>query len=183
MPENKIIVIGSYTPKSTDVYFFDNNIWMYIFCPIANFQKDKRQKIYSKFFENILSRKLPIFVNSLVLSEFANRYLKLDFDLCNRNSKTYYSNFKKDYVRSKQYQKTVTEIKMYLKQIIKCSQKCSDEFNSINLDEVFALFEKIGFNDSYYLHLANQKKWVIVSDDSDFTGSKVPNLGLTILTR
>lgn len=181
MPHNNIIAINSYTPKSSDTFLFDNNIWMYIFCPLANFQKDKRQKTYSRFFENLLSRNLHIYINALILSEFSNRYLKLDFDLANKQNAVY-RNFKRDYVGSDRYIKTVGEIKSYLLQIIKVCQRCSDEFNSINISEVFNLFESIGFNDSYYIHLSKKKNWIIVSDDSDFTNAKVPPLGLTILT-
>lgn len=185
MQENNIIKINDYTPKSSDVFFFDNNIWMYIFCPLANFQ-DRRQRVYSRFFETLLSRKLPIFINSLVLAEYSNRYLRLDFDLANKDdgksiSKAYPS-FKKNYVGSPRFIKTAQELKTSLSQIVRVCQKCSDEFNSINLDEVFTLFQKIGFNDSYYIHLAKKKNWIIVSDDSDFTNANLPSAGLTILT-
>ena len=186
MPKNSILNIQNYTPKSSDVFFFDNNIWMYIFCPLANFQRDRRQRVYSNFFNNLLSRKLPIFINSLILSEFSNRYLRLDFDLANKDDgksiTKAYPSYKKDYVGSAQYTKTVRDLKIALSQIAKVCQKCSDEFNSINVDEVFALFQKIGFNDSYYIHLAKKKNWIIVSDDSDFTGATLPEVGLTILT-
>ena len=44
------------------------------------------------------------------------------------------------------------------------------------------MFQKIGFNDSYYIYLSKKKNWIIVSDDSDFTGPNLPEIGLTILT-
>jgi hypothetical protein len=183
MSENKIIKIGSYTPKSSDVFLFDNNIWMYLFCPLAGFQKDKKQRVYSNFFSSLLSRKLPIYINSLILSEFSNRYLRLDYDLCNKNTfPLKYKLFKKDYVGSPQYVKTTSDVKSLLNQIMSVCQKCSDEFNSINIPEVFNLFEKIGFNDSYYMHLAKLKNWIIVSDDSDMIIQNTPQIGITILT-
>jgi hypothetical protein len=182
MPLNNIFKIGSYTPKASDIFFFDNNIWMYLYCPIANFQS-KKQKAYSNFFSNLLSRKLHIYINSLILSEFSNRYLKIDFELCNKNpSSIHYKTFKRDYVGSPQFIKTVKDVKLILDQILNVCQKCSDEFNSINLVEVFNLFQKIGFNDSYYMHLAKLKNWVIVTDDSDLTNPSISQTGLTILT-
>lgn len=185
MPKNNILSIDDYRPKASDVFFFDNNIWMYLFCPLGNYNY-KKQKAYSRFFENLLSRKLPIFINSLVLSEFSNRYLRLDYDLANQNdgksaTKTYPS-FKRNYVGSERYIRIVKELKTSLSQIEKSCEKCSDEFNSINLNEVFTLFQKIGFNDSYYIYLSKKKNWIIVSDDSDFTGPNLPEIGLTILT-
>jgi hypothetical protein len=183
MPQkNNILKISDYTIKQGDVFFFDNNIWMYIFCPLANF-KSKKQKVYSNFFSYIINRKSHVFINSLVLSEFCNRYLRLDFDLCNKMSNPQiFKSFKKDYVGSRQFEKTVKELKIHLTNIIKMSQKCSDEFNSINMDEILELFATIGFNDAYYTYQSKNKKWIIVSDDSDFSSNKTPQTGVTILT-
>ena len=183
MPPNNIYKVDKYNIKAGDSFFFDNNIWMYIFCPLANFQKSKRQTVYSKFFQYALSRNSHIYINSLVLSEFTNRYLRLDFDLCNATGKPQvFKSFKKEYVGSQQYKKTVAQIKLYLTQILKVCQKCSDEFNSIDIPAILNLFEQIGFNDSYYLHLSQMKKWVVITDDSDLTGDKTPPIGATILT-
>lgn len=180
MPKNSILRISDYQPKSSDVFFFDNNIWMYLFCPLGNFQL-KRQQAYSKFFQLLLSRSLPIFINSLVLSEFANRYLKLDFDLANKSAVNF-RNYKKDYVGSSQFIKTVQDLKVTMTQIINLCQRCSDEFNSIDVNDVLSLFQRIGFNDSYYLHFAKRKNWIIVTDDSDFSNTNIPEVGVTILT-
>lgn len=186
MPQNSIIDIEEYQIKADDIFFFDNNIWMYLFCPLGKFQS-KKQAIYSKFFSYALSRESHIYINSLVLSEFSNRYLRLDFDLYNEEQKKKkfpetFKNFKNDYVGSNRYQETVKEIKVHLKKIIGICQKSSDEFNAINIDDVFNLFISIGFNDSYYIHLSKLKNWLIVSDDSDFTKDKIPKVGLTVLT-
>lgn len=181
---NSIIKISDYSPKPGDVFFFDNNIWMYIFCPLANFQKEKKQRVYSSFFSHLLSRNLHIYTNALVLSEFANRYLRLDFDLVRKDPKAdlRYSDFKRDFVGSDRYNATVADVKKYMLQIVNVCQRCSDEFNSINISDVFSLFCNIGFNDSYYINLASTKKWKIVSDDSDFTKRQLPDKSLVILT-
>ncbi len=184
MAKNNVIKLSTYTAKADDVFFFDNNIWMFIFCPLANYSKGKKQHHYSAFFKSLLSRKLHIYTSSLVLSEFANRYLRLDFDIVRSDPKQagVYNNFKKDYVGSERYKKTVKEVKQQLKQIVSICQKCSDEFNSIDTNMVFELFETIGFNDSYYAHLATKKNWKIVTDDSDFIKTNLPSIGLTILS-
>lgn len=180
MAKNNIVRLIDYRPKSSDTYFFDNNIWMYLFCPLGNYQF-KKQQAYSKFLQQLISRKLPIFINSLVLSEFANRYLRLDYDLANAKAASFH-NYKRDYVGSKRFIDTVKDLKKALAQITTICQRCSDEFNSINLDDVFSLFQKIGFNDSYYLHFAKKKNWIIVTDDSDFSNANLPEAGVTILT-
>lgn len=181
---NQIIKIKDYSPKTSEVYFFDNNVWMFLFCPLGNYEKDFRQRVYSRLFENLISLKIPIFINTLVLSEFCNAYLKLDFNLTNNNPDTagMFKSFKKDFVGSEQYTKTVKEIKRNIENILKLTEKCSDEFTSINMTDVLSDFTKIGFNDSYYMTLSLKKKWIIVSDDSDFTRNIAPQKNLTILT-
>jgi hypothetical protein len=180
---NNIIPVQQYRINSSDIFFFDNNIWMYILCPLGNYNF-KRQKAYSQFLSYILSHKLHIFTNSLVLSEFSNRYLKLDFDIHRSKPENVgsFKNFKKDYMGSSQCIATITEIKQHLKNILSMCQRCSDEFNSLNLDTVFNLFTSIGFNDSYYINQAVAKKWIIVTDDSDLVKPNIPDKNLTILT-
>lgn len=180
---NRIESIKSYSIKSSDVFFFDNNVWMYLLCPIGNYKASKQAE-YSKFFSYVVSRKVPIFTNSLVISEFANRYLKLDFALENskKGNPGRFKDFKKDYLKSAEGKATINFLKNQIGQILKVCEKCSDEFNSINTDDVMQLFVEIGFNDSYYVNQAKKKNWIIVSDDSDFTRNQIPDKNLLILT-
>jgi hypothetical protein len=181
---NKNISISDYSVKTSDIFFFDNNIWMYILCPLANFQKGKRQTIYSRFLNNIMGLNAHIYTTSLILSEFSNRYLRLDYDLArkDRANAGKYNDYKRDFVGTPRFCETVIDVKNYLNQIIKICQKSGDEFNSINLNEVLSSFTNIGFNDSYYIQLSSKKNWIIVSDDSDFTSGKIPDNNLTILS-
>lgn len=75
----KIHDIKTYAPFSSDVFFFDNNVWMFLFCPIANYEKQK-QKIYSNFFNKVNTAKSCIWINSLVLSEFCNAWLRIVYN-------------------------------------------------------------------------------------------------------
>ncbi len=177
--QNTFLSVRDYHIKSSDVFFFDNNIWMYLACPLGNYALYK-QKAYSGFYSYVLERKNQIFINSLVLAEFSNRFLKLDFNLRYGNRAKQY-HYKKDYVGTKYYLDTIAVINAELHKIVSFCTRCSDEFNAINFEEVLQLFNEIGFNDSYYCHLAASKKWIIVTDDSDFSKGKIPDLGLTIL--
>jgi hypothetical protein len=183
MPNN-VLKISSYSIKGLDTFFFDNNIWMYIFCPLGNYQKDKRQNVYSKFFSYALSRNSHIFTNALILSEFSNRFLRLDYNLARDEPINIgkMNDYKRDYVGTPRFVSTVADVKHCLTKIISVCQKSSDEFNSINIGDVLTSFIKIGFNDSYYIQLASTKRWIIVSDDSDFSRNKIPDKNLTILT-
>jgi len=163
----KVIDIKTYIPKSQDIFFFDNNIWMYLFCPLGNYNKS-HQKQYSIFLQCVRTSHSTVFINSMVLSEFANRYLRMDFEQWKKDPGNYYAEFKKDYVGSLRYISIIDEIKIQINQIMKFCEKTSDNFNAIDLKNVFNHFRQIDFNDSYYIELAKLSKWKIVTDDQDF---------------
>jgi hypothetical protein len=162
-----IIDIKSYSPKSSDIFFFDNNIWMFLFCPLGNYNQNK-QKHFSSFFQSIQSLKCGIFINSLVVSEFVNRNLRIDFELWKKDVKNYGADYKKDFVGSERYKDTVIEIQITINKILKICEKSSDNFNAIDIKDILLHLEYIDFNDSYYLALAKLSKWKIVTDDGDF---------------
>jgi predicted nucleic acid-binding protein len=167
----KIVDITKYSPRSSDIFFFDNNVWMYLFCPLANYNKNK-QKHYSAFLQNITISRSTIFISSLVLSEFTNRYLRMDFEQWKDEQKMYDTDFKRNYVGTERYNTTVLEIKRNINQIMKFCEKSSDNFNAIDLNIVLQHLSQIDFNDSYYLELAKISRWKIVTDDSDYLSYK-----------
>ncbi len=175
----KLTDITKYDPKSTDVFFFDNNVWMYLFSPIAEFNK-RKQKHYSSFLQSINTSGSTIFISSLILSEFSNRNLRMDFNIWKDENGVHNADFKKDYVGTDRYIETVDEIKININKIIRMCEKTSDNFNAIEIDDVLSHFSYIDFNDSYYLEMAKIAKWKIVTDDNDF--SKYLNHGIEIIT-
>lgn len=174
-----LIDINSYAPKSSDVFFFDNNIWMYLFCPLGNYNQH-RQRSYSAFLQSVQTARATIFISSLILSEFANRYLRMDFEQWKKNSGNITADFKKDYVGSAQYIQTAKEVAIQIKTIMRICEKSPDNFNAINLNQVLNHLKSIDFNDSYYIELAELGGWKIVTDDSDFVSYS--NHSLDVIT-
>lgn len=175
----KLTDITKYHPKSSDIFFFDNNVWMYLFCPLGNFNKSK-QKYYSSFLQSVTTSRSTIFISSMVLSEFSNRNLRMDFDLWKDETSNHSAEFKRDYVGTNRYKNTVEEIKVSINSIMKCCDKTSDNFNAIEIGSILVHLSHIDFNDSYYIELAKLDKWKIVTDDNDF--SKYTNHNVEIIT-
>ncbi len=172
---NNVILIKDFTPKAGDAFLFDNNIWMFLFGPIANYEKDK-QKQYSRLFDNLIARKLPIYTNSLILSEFSNALLRMHWKKLKEEKITAgsYDNYKLHYIGSSPFKKYFQIVKTSIDDILEVCSKAPDDFNSLDLPEVLQLHERIDFNDSYYIILAKKKNWTIVTDDKDI----VKNAGL-----
>ena len=172
---SKVHDITKYKPSFNEGFFLDNNILVFIYCPIGNYEKAK-QKQYSAFLKELKDRNSTIYINSLVLSEFANVFLRIDFRLWKKESGIPKLDYKKDFVGSDRFKDTVKDVKIAIKQILKISEKTSDDFHAINLENVFNEFGNADFNDSYYIEQARFKNWKIVTDDADFQTANYENL-------
>lgn len=171
----EVINVKDYEPKSSDIFFFDNNIWMLLFCPLGNFRKESQQA-YSAFLRSIQSSRSTIFINSLVLSEFANASLRIDFDQWKGLKGNEKAKYKLDYVGSERYKDTIDTVVSSIMNIMKIAEKSPDEFNSLNLDKILDGYKLRDFNDNYYLELAASKNWKVVTDDSDYFTYNHPSL-------
>ncbi len=166
MAANKID-ISKYQPKSGDSFFFDNNVWIFIFGAIGNYNLPQ-QKTYSNFLSASQSVGATIFTNSMILSEFSNRILRFNFQQWQKSSGIVQPDFKKHFIGTDRYKETVSEITLYINKIMRISERSTDNFNAININRVLRHLEFIDFNDSYMIEMASIGSWKIVTDDGDF---------------
>src|SRR5690606_34761018 len=90
------------------------------------------QRAYSTFLKNVRSSRSSIFMSSLVLSEFSNAFLKLDFNLWAKSEYRKDVKYKRDFVGSDRYRKTVNLLISTLKNILSFCEKGSDNFNHLD---------------------------------------------------
>ncbi|GHT47141.1 hypothetical protein FACS189440_06810 [Bacteroidia bacterium] len=164
--ENKVLNIAEYNPVSSDLFFFDNNVWMFLFCPLGEHQYHKQQ-LYSRFLQEVLAVNAPIFINDLVLSEFSNTYFRLDFHqfALQQNRPVVY---KKNYVGTSRYQRIASDIRHAIDDILQIARHSDQSINTLGLTNVLSNIEHIDFNDSFYIEQAKAGNWKIVTDDRDF---------------
>jgi len=159
------IDINSYTPKASDKFFFDNNIWMYLYCPIGNYNQYSIDK-YSDFFSKIIEAGAKIYVSSLVLSEFFNSFSRLDFNIW-RGGQT--KDYKKDFRPTLRFKETSETIVNTIEgRILGIAERINDEFTDMSIEDISDKCEDLDFNDSYYIELAKKHNCKIVTNDSDF---------------
>ncbi|MCP9200550.1 PIN domain-containing protein [Gramella sp. GC03-9] len=170
IPCMAIIKIQNYRAKFGDQFFFDTNIWLLIYGPVANYQK-KDQKEYSKFLAEIITRNYPIYITSMVISEFGNVILRRDFRQWADNQVNNPSpDFKKDFIGTQDYIGSVQDIKQLIQDILALPivTKIPDDFNNLDINSILNHFDLVDFNDSYISILAEKKKYKIVTNDKDF---------------
>jgi hypothetical protein len=168
---NQIIKIDSYQPKSTEKFFFDANIWLFLFCPIGNYQANVVLE-YDNLFQKIRKEEASLFISSLVLSEFFNAYMKLEFKLWkNRdpNNKEY-----REFKKTQTYRETASLASHAIKYgILHFSERVDDEFSGIDIEELFLQIENSDFNDNYYLEFVLMEKMIFVTNDGNLPSQKV----------
>jgi predicted nucleic acid-binding protein len=163
------IKLKEYEIGYKDQFFFDTNIWLLLYGTVANFQAvDQGQ--YTKFLEKLLTRDSPIFITSMVISEFANVLLRKDFNQWVSTNNFFGKDFKKDFVGIKEYENSVETITILINKILKLPNIfiVGDNFNAIDKSEVLNNFKIVDFNDSYFTQLAILNNYKIVTNDKDF---------------
>lgn len=162
----KISKIGTYDVKSGESYFFDNNVWMLLFSPIAN-SREQSQRKYSNLLSEIQSRGGMIFISSLVLSEYINRNLRLSFKIWKDKTGNFNADYKRDYRPTQEYRDDVKAVESQVQDILKITVRRPDDFNALDIERILKDMSDSDFNDEYYIQLCKLGNLKLVTDDSD----------------
>lgn len=181
---SNIVRLCDHTPKSMDCYFFDSNVWIFLFFPMLNHRADK-QAAYAQLLNDIQTVRGTIFINSLVLSEFCNVWLRYRFNAWKtqqpRRSTPY--QYKRDYVGTEDYIQNAGHLKRLIEgSILPLTELWTDNIRQVGFDKILQNFGVCDFNDSYYLSMTEVgQKCMIVTDDKDLLQSSIVYSG-TIVT-
>ncbi|MEZ0005246.1 putative nucleic acid-binding protein [Flavobacterium sp. 28YEA47A] len=151
----------------SDQFFFDTNIWLLLFGTVASMNK-KEQKEYSVFFNEVLQKDKPIYITSMIISEFANVLLKRDYKQWIATNKFVGKNYKLDFVGTRDYVDSVDTISILIKKILKLAIVVGDNFNALDSSSIFNNFKAVDFNDSYILELARVNNYKLITNDTDY---------------
>jgi predicted nucleic acid-binding protein len=152
-------------------YFFDTNIWLYIYGPIG--WPDQRSDAYSKALKEIMNSDGTIYINCMIISEFINTFARIEF-----KQQTEFTRFK-EFRNSLAFRAIAQDIAYNVRKILKNTLACDPEMETIDLPEVMDMFAqgKYDFNDLIFAQICRAKNMVFVTHDKDFS-----ELGVEILT-
>lgn len=149
------------------VYFFDTNVWVFIYGPIAGVDQ-KKQVAYSRLLRDILDHKATIYVSSLVLSEYINAVLHIGFNLWKRKTGNINARFKSDYRITADYLDRLNEAILQVQEILKVSERRPDDFHIVSINAILAsMNQSADYNDAYYVNDCETIGMCLVSDDAD----------------
>ena len=164
---------------SMDSYFFDTNVWMFLFAPLAG-SKANKQGAYSKLLGEIISRRATIWINSLVVAEYVNAVLRLEFKQWMRRERLSNADFKHDFRPTGVYQTALAEVKNQVQDILGIATRRSDDFHMVDVDALIAsMGTSLDYGDSVIVDACKRANLKLVTDDTDITKLDLPFVVLT----
>ncbi len=163
--------IASHTFSSSDQLLFDANVWLDLYGPTS--LRSRSASGYSGAFKRALVGKANLFVDVLVLSEFVNRWARIE----HRISGVLPGDFKA-YRRSTAFAPVAAAIVAACRKIFGCSKRVESGFSTLDPADLLHDLEskQSDFNDEILLRLCTQNSLTLVTHDSDFKGAAIPVL-------
>lgn len=165
----EVIKIDRYVVGPSDCFFFDTNVWLYIFAPIGNNSKKLQQK-YTALYREILSRGARLQVTSLVIAEYINVVLRMSFKQWKREDiNRINADFKRDYRPTQHYSDALADARDQVSLILSSSTRFPDNFHNIDVNSVVnRMSQCCDYNDSCLIQFCEQSGAKLVSHDQDF---------------
>lgn len=151
----------------TDKLFFDTNIWLSLYGP-QGAPNDPRTQIYSNALAKAMRAKSQIWVDVLVVSEFINRFARIEYDIQypNRSHRPDFKRFR----NNPDFQPIGQAIAAAVRSILKLAARIESGFSVIDINVLLTEFETSprDFNDQILTGLCLANNLILVTHDSDF---------------
>ena len=172
--KNKAYDLSSYSFKSEDRILVDTNIWLYLFPAPGNPHQRYAQQ-YSTGFANLVSAQAQPILDPMVLSEYLNRYIRIEWA---GNYKGTYPRFK-DFRNSSDFSEVASSAKTFAKKILNFCQVHSIPASELDLSLALADFSSgnVDFNDAILVDICKKRNLKLMTNDGDFQ-----NGGIEVLT-
>ncbi len=159
--------IKDYEVGPSEEFFFDTNVWMLIFAPLAGSKQDRQRK-YSSLFRDILLRGATIWINSQVVAEFINANLRLEFKQWKEQKQLPLADFKRDFRSTQEYTSALNYAKSLISDILEKCQRYPDDFNTIDINAIISsMGTSCDYGDAIIIDLCKRRNYKLVTDDSD----------------
>ncbi len=159
---SKVHSIEEYDFSEGRQFFFDTNVWLYIYGPISF--PDWRSDVYSRALKEIRASEGSIYINCMIISEFVNAFARIEFKQQSEFAKY------KEFRNSPSFRPIAEDISHNVKKILKNTLTCDPDLAAVKLPEIMDIFEegRYDFNDLLYAEVCRAKDLVFVTHDRDF---------------
>lgn len=174
MTKNKAINASTYAFQPEECVLVDANIWIYLQPPVSK-PTPPYARQYSAALKQLLAAGAKPVIETLVLSEYLNRYMRLEYEVGWRGK---YQKFK-DFRTSPDFASVASSAVGDAKQILKVAATEDTPLSSVELPTILAETEagRIDFNDGVLAEACRLRGWKLLTNDSDMTAG-----GIEVLT-
>ncbi len=163
--KNKVYDLSSYSFSSDEQVLVDTNIWLYLFPAPGNPPYNFAQQ-YSTAFTKLVSAKAQPVLDPMVLSEYLNRYIRIEWEGYYRS---HYRKFK-EFRNSTDFSTIVSAAEIFAKKILSCCRIHSIAASELDLNQALTDFSTGGvdFNDGLLIDICKKRNLTLMTNDSDF---------------
>jgi predicted nucleic acid-binding protein len=174
MKANKAHDAAKYVFQKNEQILIDANVWIYLLPPAAQPAPGFAWR-YSAALKNLLAAGASPVVESLVLSEYLNRYLRLEFDAAWRRTYGNYKNFRKSGDFAPLAQVAVANAR----EILKLASPQDTLLSQADIPAILNETEDgtLDFNDGVLIETCRVRGWKMLTNDGDMTHG-----GIEVLT-
>lgn len=164
--------------SSSNPVFFDANVWLSIYAPPS--KEDEYWKgEYTKVLNRIVNGKVPVLLDATVVSEYINRYCRIEFEAyMGASSKLTFKQFRES--RPDYYRPIAKEAADYVKEILDLPliKRVNGDFEAMDLPGMLADFEQgeSDWNDQQIVDLCQRNKCSLLTNDADFRDATDVNI-------
>jgi len=166
MKRNKAHHATSYSFQAGERILVDANVWLFVQPPAAQ-PPPYFSKSYSAALKNLLAAGAQPVIEALVLSEYLNRYLRLEYDAVWRRGYPKFKDFRKSGDFGPLAQAAVADAR----QILKLALPQDTLLSHANIPAVLGETETgtLDFNDGVLVETCRLRGWKLLTNDGDMT--------------
>ncbi len=163
---NKAQDAATYSFQAGEHILIDANVWLYLLPPAAQ-PAQWWAAAYSGVFARLLLAKAQPVVDAIILSEYLNRYVRIEYDASWRAPYPKFKDFRKSADGIKILQSAIAEIN----QILKTTAPHNTLLANLDLPAVLSAVQNgtIDFNDGLLIQNCRLNNWKLLTHDSDMT--------------
>lgn len=164
MTRNKARDTRRYAFREGEQVLVDANVWLYFQPPPAQ-PAPAFARHYTAALKGILTAKAKAIIDAMILSEYINRYVRIEYDAAFRSTYPKY----KDFRRSSDFASVAKRAVADARQILTIAATEDTALTAINVGDVLDETEAatLDFNDGVLVEMCRVRGWKLLTADAD----------------
>lgn len=162
---NKAYDLASYSFSQGEEILVDTNVWLYLF-PAPGNPQQRFAGQYSSAFASLVSAQAQPVLDPMVLSEYLNRYIRIEWE---GNYRSRYPKFK-DFRNSQDFSAVASAAETFAKKILSFCLVHSLPADELDLQQALLDFAsgQTDFNDALLVDICQKRNLKLMTNDGDF---------------